>query len=363
MKNKVIIDWLTFTSKCHNHIQMIEFLGLTTVTFTSMPGLNGYKSRLVYGGISIMYDGFKNDMGVCVNISGHGCRDFETYSSLSWAELLNNIVCYDELMNITRLDVAYDDFENMLNMDVICNSIQNHMYVSKAHEWEVVRSSKGTSAYIGSEASLVRFRFYDKAAEQKITDGTHWVRMEMQLRKERAVKFVQSVFTDDNLKSMNRHNFGDYITLLFSFVVNNYLRFVEDDSSSSDSNMSRRKAASWWIEFIGTMDKISIFTEPGTEYNEDKLYNYVFGQAGNSIYTYISAFGIESFIKELCGRGTQLSGRQLNIINKFEGNRNCIEKSTGEYFDFSENAYFDFLIDLFGKLFEKRCNYVTKRND
>lgn len=357
MNNKIIIDWLTFTSKIHNQNDMIAFLGLTNVTFTEMPGMYGYKSRLVYGHISIMYDGFSPDMGVCVNMSGQGCRDFETYSSLDWVELLNSIVCYDDLMSVTRLDVAYDDFDNMLDINVICDSVQKHLYVSKAQKWEVVHSSDGTSAYIGSPSSLVRFRFYDKAAERGISDGTHWVRFEMQLRKDRAEMFLRSIFTDDNQKNMTRDNFGNYLSLLFVYVVNNYLRFVED---SSDSNMSRRETAAWWLLFVETLDKISIFTAPGTEYNEYNLHDYVFKQAGNSIYTYIATFGIESFIEDLINRGTQLNARQNMIISKFKDNRNCIDVVTGEYFDFNDRQYFEYLLELFNNVFKKECNYVSK---
>ena len=106
-ENCILYDWLTFTSKCDSPGTLISLLGLDGVTFEDRPrGRNGYRSMMAYEGISILYDG-REDMGVCVDMSGSGCRVFETYSSSSWDDLFSVILGGD--YNISRLDVAADD--------------------------------------------------------------------------------------------------------------------------------------------------------------------------------------------------------------------------------------------------------------
>lgn len=319
--NNVIIDWLTFTSKIHSTDNIINMLGLNKpgIAWQTVPGLYGYKSRLVFGNISIMYDGFSEDMGICVSMSGQGCRDFETYADCEWSELFNEIDSAGEDMKVTRIDIAYDDFDGLLDINTICDDVLNHNYVSPLSKWEVCHTSEGSSAYIGSPASPFRLRFYDKALERGFTDGRHWIRCEMQLRKNRASAFVKMLVDSDI------DNFG--IGELFAGVLNNYIRFV---SPSADSNLSRRDTAPWWLLFVENLNKISIFVSPGTEYNEINLENYVVKQAGNSIYTYLVSFGFGKFINKLTKRGTVLNVRQQRIINKYNKLSNDDLKS---YFD------------------------------
>ena len=114
--NKIIYDWITFTTKIHSVDDLINILGLCDVSFLQCKkGMNGYPKCLHFGGISICYGG-RDDMGICVNMSGQGCRSFETYGNGDYYSLFDAIIeNYSEdaekrQMNLTRLDVAYDDF-------------------------------------------------------------------------------------------------------------------------------------------------------------------------------------------------------------------------------------------------------------
>ena len=77
-ENIVIFDWLSFTSKMHTPQELIVALGLNGIEWQKTKGANGYRDRFFSNHISIHYNGH-NDMGVWVEMSGQGCRAFETF--------------------------------------------------------------------------------------------------------------------------------------------------------------------------------------------------------------------------------------------------------------------------------------------
>ena len=182
--NRVIYDWLTFTTKIHDVDSVIEMLGLTEVTFKTLNGRYGYADRLSFEGINILYNG-REDMGVCVEMSGSGCRSWETYGNGDYegifSDIIENIDSKD--MNITRLDVAYDDFSGVLDLLYLMQAAQRGDYVSRLHDIEVIYSNKGCSVNHGNRyESNVFIRIYDKKMERKREDIDHWIRCEMKLK-------------------------------------------------------------------------------------------------------------------------------------------------------------------------------------
>lgn len=316
--NKILIDYLTFTSKSISLEGMIEYLGLDNpiIIFQEKPGFYFYRNRYNFEGIDIMYNGMHDNMGICCQMSGQGCRAFETYGNGNFDEIFKDIAYshkifldvkssvsdFEQDMNITRIDVAYDDFDGLLDINRICDDIDHFVNcVSPLSYWKCEKSSEGSSAYIGSSSSPFRLRFYDKALERGYNDGRHWIRCEIQLRGSRACEFVCA-----------EGSIGEK----FVKVLNNYVRFIEP---GNDTNKQRRKTAEWWLKFVEHIEKMSIYSKPGVEYNEFVLSDYVFGQAGNSIYTYIQCFGVDKFFDSLKKRGTYLNSKQLKLIEKYKG--------------------------------------------
>ena len=117
-ENLVIYDWLSFTSKVHTPDQLIAALGLAHVPWTDTKGARGYLDRKYFSCISIHYNG-RSDMGVWVEMSGQGCRTFESLSNVGWEGIFSFI--RDNGLKITRLDVAYDDHSGILNIREIAN--------------------------------------------------------------------------------------------------------------------------------------------------------------------------------------------------------------------------------------------------
>lgn len=296
-ENIVLYDWLSFTSKDHTPEELIEALGLRHCPWQEIKGAHGYRDRKYFSCISIHYNG-RDDMGVWVELSGQGCRTFETLSKVGWTGLFSFIT--QNNLNITRLDVAFDDHTGVLDIKQIVQDTQCVNFVSKSDYWETVLSSKGSTVQIGSPQSKVVIRIYDKAAERRCESGTHWVRVELQLRDDRAKQFMKLPFT---------------IGEGFSGVVLNYLRYVIPDEN--DTNRWRWQMTDYWLNFLEVVTPISVYVSPGMEYNEDRCKHYVVNQAGNAIACLIEMYGINEFKHMIDNRETRPNPKYEALVKQF----------------------------------------------
>ena len=314
-ENIILVDWFSFT--LHNDMtieQVKDFLGLgSSCNWIPRSGHYGYKQALFYGNIYIMWDAYREDMGICVDMSGQGCRQFETSSCKSFAQLFEEVCADEQQFHVTRLDVAYDDVDKegdgLLDIVKICKFAYTGRYISKfskSHpevDCEPDKDGKVTrahSCYFGSPKSELRIRFYDKSQERGGL-GYHWVRCELQLRRDRALAFLK-------LKdSWGQRFFG---------VLDNYLRFIVP--SKTDSNRRRAPSPVWWEKFMQSVGKITLYTPKGVEYNLTKLERYLFTQCGNSIDTYIQCMGELKFKEMLKHRDSFLNANQQALIDEYK---------------------------------------------
>lgn len=323
--NKVLYDWLTFSTKIHSLFDVIDMLGLQGVKFEQMRGRYCYADRLNYDGINIMYNG-REDMGICVEMSGQGCRDFETYGNGDYQGIFDMILenwnadAEKRQMNISRLDVAYDDFDKILDLGYYMQAAQKGDYVSRCKDIEVIYSNKGCSICHGSRRqSDVYVRMYDKKIERGRTDLEHWIRCEIKLKDDCARGFIA-------LGGDVRDNYFD--------VLNNYLRYVIP--SSNETNKSMLPSSPEWLKFVETWEKVSIFDKPGTEYNFSNLFGYVNNQLSGAITTYIDVLGVGQFMKNI--RDSQ-KGKALNP--KYERIKASSESNSDSIFEFLKERGLD----------------------
>lgn len=249
MENKIIFDWLSFTVKTSRvdvngvlletitEKDLISLLGLENVDFEELPGImgiHGFKNRLYSNSITIHYNSNLVDY-MWVEMSGQGCRAFESLSThADYNFIFDFIINNSDIVNVTRLDVAYDDFQGLLDVYAIaddtvpdCRNTNQYNFVSPLRSHSVNISNKGICVTIGSCRSDIMFRIYDKAAERNKSDEVpHWVRCEIQLRRDRAYEFIR-LLREEN----------ETVDNLYFLVLNHYLRFVEPDPT--DSNKSR----------------------------------------------------------------------------------------------------------------------------
>lgn len=295
-ENIILFDWLSITSKIHSVKDIKSLLGLQDVEWQTLKGVRGYLVREYFEGISIHHG---NTGNVWLEMSGKGCRAFESFGHAEYSIIFDVVKACHEYINVTRLDIAFDDHTKLLNIDKICNDVRKQEYISRSREWEVIESSKGKSITVGSHASPVLVRVYDKAAERNLNDGSHWIRVEMQLRDERAFEFINQLDVY-------------YLGNLFRGVLSNYLRFVVEDKT--ETNRSRLKTKPYWNKLLESAEAISLFTKAGLEYNLERLDNYVFNQAGNAIDAAIAIHGIVGFHNMIEERTTKRNPKYKEVV-------------------------------------------------
>ena len=284
--NAILVDWLSFTSKIDSTSTLIDMLGLTSsdISWQETYGFHGYKNRLYFMGISIHYNGFNDD--IWLEMSGEGCRAFETYSDVDWSVIFNLLTESPEEYHVTRLDIAYDDFEKKIDIQNLAAETFKNNFITKFKDAEViskVRSGAITINY-GSRGSNTFFRCYDKKKERKREDIEHWIRFEIQLRDDRAIEFLKHLAE------------GESIGKIFFGVVNNYLRYV---IPGADTNKQRWKTAPFWKSWLEHVEIISIYSPKDLDYNILHVENFAYHQAGNAIDTLIKIKGFEQFLEEL----------------------------------------------------------------
>lgn len=163
----------------------------------------------------------------------------------------------------------------------VSDALSNGDFCSHIKSWEIIRDNNdGFTIYIGSKKSNLFFRLYDKAIERGFIDRScgHWIRVEVQLRHEKADSWIRQNCKPENLIG----------------VLADMIRFI--DSFDTDSHKNRRETALWWEKFIGNASRVHLLSKPGVEYNLEKLQNYVFGQAGPSIYAAMDNLGLNKFL-------------------------------------------------------------------
>lgn len=345
--NCFLVDWLSFRCESMGRSEMMEYLGLTSCDWMHSKGFYGYQQRVWCSGMHIHYDN-PDIPGVLVEMSGTGCRAFETFAEklrvseegevvADWISVFTDILTRKDFI-ITRLDIAFDDRTGCIPLDRMVNDVMAGNFVSKFKNKSInvmaCPGNIGQTIYLGSSQSELRMRIYDKAFERGFTsvtvnnkiqwDGSntaqhdkaisqtvnisddkpmHWVRFEMQLRRDRALSFLSELAE------------ADYdVGIVFARVVANYFRIVK---SSEDSNKRRWETADYWEELIGNVLPLSIWHNKDLEYNKARCEKYVYKMAGNSVYALIELEGLEKFRELLMKRKSRkIPQRIQNMISE-----------------------------------------------
>lgn len=321
MKCQVLIDWLTFSIKSiQEPAQVIQkFLGLDPALFQEAPyGLMGYQRVLRFGDIQVLYEPRENeyfrDMGVCVSMSGNGCRAFETMSRLTIKgakdtqgtastafPTLFQLLAAEPSANISRVDIACDDREGHLSMADIVRKVQDNEINSRMSKrtlylgYDGTRRS-GTTVYIGAESSAFRVRIYDKALEQG--ESGHWVRVELVMRGENAQAFGQQL---TNAESVGR---------LAAQVINDKLSFIERD----DINITRCTVCPWWRAFVDELESVRLVARETVQHGVEHIASWVEAQVGPSLAILFQTMGFPKIFELAVEAGSRLSDKQRFLI-------------------------------------------------
>lgn len=327
LDNVFLIDWLTIVFHGVKVEDVIHLLGMRHVPWSqSSKFINGYPLDLAFDHIHIrhgaerpeFYDDPKKaryDMGICLDMSGQGCRNFESHSNRGWLDLITDAFrCMGVVgatMSVTRLDLAYDDHSMLLNIWQLRRDVEDRLYVSKSHKATIIWSDNldddihGLTIEIGSRASPVLIRIYDKAAERGFGPEKHWIRVELQLRKDRALEAFKLLYQRES------------IGMVASGIVRNYCMFVTP--VAGDSNKWRWPIAEYWQRVLDGMEKIRVWRAPGEEYNFSKSEDHLVHQYGQILMLLSRIHGdqLQSLLHRAQREHGQLKPKYQAVLDRF----------------------------------------------
>lgn len=316
--NCILIDWLTFSSKSYDFDSMVSLLGLTHVKWSRGKGSRlHYENVMQFSGISIHYtscDSTKFNRGACCEMSGQGCRAFETYSDIDFVRLFQFLYSerynkpwiynpatkelgYDNVLDIsiTRLDLAFDDHTGVIQLDVWAEFARRLCFTSRCSALQITESFEkldpafcGLSICHGSRSSNVFIRIYDKRIERHAFDLDHWVRFEIQLRADAANGFVENFCSEIG----SEFRLGEF----FTGIVKHYLEYK---CPCDDLNKSRWCPAPFWRRFLGDVSELSTITKKTLDYNLDRMQRYAFQQNHNHTKSLIEMVGAADYLLQL----------------------------------------------------------------
>lgn len=295
-ENVILIDWLSVTFFDITKIDVIRLLGLDDPAIDWDDRLafrNGYPRQCTWNNICIAYGADKAenytddsdktaaekvrlDMGISLTMSGNGCRAFETYGAGNWIQLLTQICNMDTRFNITRLDLAFDDHTGLLDIWRIAQDVRDRNYTGSPKKSQILESDdqtedlRGLTIYVGSQKSKIFTRIYDKAAERGYKDK-HWIRVELQLRHERAMAAIAEILQKNDVGKV------------FAGVLRNYCCFREP---GNDSNKSRWAIADYWDKLLNGAERIRLWISPGEPYNFRRTEEHMINQYGQALQAY-----------------------------------------------------------------------------
>jgi len=226
----------------------------------------------------------------------------------------------------TRLDVANDDLIGILNMEKIKRDTEKENFsglLEPNKSYSNLGDFPGYGVTFGSDNGDVYIRIYDKAAESKLRN-THWIRVEIELKGDRAKEYVIQLLQ------------GVPAGVMYYGTLNTYLRFITPVKGKEKSKCKNRK---YWNDFNQHTEKIRLTGTGGKEYTLGKLDRAV-NQCRKAAKAYSIIYGIERLIEFV--NEADLSGTDYeDLINRVEKDRQWLDGfELEEYSDDVEDYIF-----------------------
>ena len=245
----------------------------------------------------------------CVELSGRGCRFFESYSNLSFMDLFANILDAD--FNITRLDLAFDVKSSDYPIELFKDAYSKEFFITRSKCYSMITNSnngvEGCSLYFGKRDSNFFVNIYDKASERGFKNDElehNWIRIELRYRHELCNQLVERLL---NGVSISQLYFGQLVSKL---------RFIEPDEDSNDSNKRRWPMAKWYQRLI--QDSVDCKLHyPGVSYDYSKWEKSFFQRAGSSLLMYIKMHPDDNLLESLYLRDVRLNPAQQLMVDNY----------------------------------------------
>lgn len=313
-----LVDWVSCTFPYAQDVQeILNILCLPEKDMREMPhGLHGYKQMLICGNIRVMYDGNDN-MGIHVEFSGQGCREYESYNLLTWSELIKRVT--DRGGHFSRLDVAIDDYKGYFTIQSLIRRSKRGLCRSKfkkARYMETIELSDGSTGgatiYFGNPSSRIKIRMYEKNFEREqkgfdVEEDVHiWNRVEIEAKKERA-QILALLIMEERLP----------LGSIICGVLKNYVNFV--DKHPTDPNKARWEVSKFWKKFLGDIEPIRL-TEKAPDRTIQRVENWIDKQVTPSIsLLFLAGVLNHENLQEFLSEGLdRLTEKDIIILEQFQ---------------------------------------------
>ncbi|GAJ99567.1 transcriptional regulator, Cro/CI family [Geomicrobium sp. JCM 19055] len=230
-------------------------------------GFYGYIGTFQLDFIKVYYSKPGDNRGILVEMSGKGCRQFETFlkwRKKTWFDFFQD--CMNHGGKFSRFDLAIDDRKTYFAVPMLLEKVKKGEAISRFRKSDFNGSldiadgtNGGTTLYFGSKKSEAYLCFYEKNYEQSeklnvpLEEFGDWNRYELRLKNDRAQMAVQSLIETKDLLSIAMQ------------IINNYLRFVDMNDKVSREQW---KTSEFWLTFIGDVGRLSLFMKPEDDFYE-----------------------------------------------------------------------------------------------
>ena len=286
----VLIDYLKIRLKTFQYENVVKkLLQMPLDKFNAgRGGGQGYPCRIEHGNIKVYYqledtEHEENiDMGVLIEMTGSGCRLFETFlkeQDRTWIEFLRDCRTYavratqingeideeavEDYLNFTQFDIALDErFNPDYNYDLfkLWGKVRNDQVKTLFKSFEPheafspvggIFQSKGLSLSFGKRGGTIAFEFYEKDKEQA-------------LKRELPVEDIQHIFGFKNRYEVRlSHEKAKQVIYDYAFkgedlyelavcIITSYLTVYD-----SDGDLDRE-----WLDVLGSSKHYKFITEP-----------------------------------------------------------------------------------------------------
>ena len=308
------IDWLDFTVFDMDYIFVIQkILGLELTDFEDTGrGGGGYPNmtQANFGDVRVLH-GAKNPevMGVHVTIPGAGCRAL--FSRILPSVLIENILSYN--CKVTRIDLALDNIGDIyFYPNELDDFVNGHLVKSRWTSFQLVQDKnmhtaviKGDTVYLGSRASDLFCRVYDKTLERIAKDDVevpdHWVRWELVCKKDRAQVVCEQLL-----------NTGFAIGEIMFGVLSNYFTIIEPNYSD-EKHKYRADVNPRWQRFLGDVKPIRLFRILRKEQTLEDKKDHVMKQYGPTLSALFRVYGPDSIVAEI-GLNAWRTNKKLEFL-------------------------------------------------
>lgn len=348
--NSVTIDWLRLSISIRLFDVFASWLGIPTdpAEWNQLKRFNKEHGVYLMDGVSVWADALP-DVGEdgtppCLNWTSMGDKrfivDWSGAGLANWYEEFRDspldILRYArEIDNtgqvrVNRLDLAFDDHESWLNLDKIQRYLtKTELTVTRWESFERVSASRikdqsgsdpmdtGETMYLGSRASNSFARIYDKllelkskmnrderrAAESEDALPDHWIRFELELKRQHAQEVANGL--------LNASNPADYAL----GVLRGKIDFK---STTGDNRIRRRSPVRWWDRFTRSCAAVPIRV-PRPSLTLERIENWLNRSVAPSLAVYwFAAGGLDHGdrqLKSLISTGAErLDAKKLGLL-------------------------------------------------